>query len=163
MASHYNPYLPSTPNNKNVNKKQKNCYFSNNINRSGENFLESKNSRDLYFDAPNIFRQLASGRIDLERYGHFFLDVPFLTGCIETARQKALYHQVSYNGIYFMCCNMPVVSNDYMKVLESHRNSYMAYNLIHYYLSCIQSTGCINYLYMLKDQLSSKIFANAIV
>lgn len=157
----YNPYVPNSKNN--VNKKQKNCYFSNNINRIGENFLDFKNSRDIYFDAPNIFRQLSSGKIDLEKYGHFFFDIPFLTACIETAHQKALYHQISYNGVYFMACNMQVVTEDYSNVLDTHRRAYLAYSLVFNYLSWMKATGNINYLYQLKDQLSSKVFTNAII
>ena len=50
-------------NNNSNQKKTKPNYFSTNINRFGESFLDMKNSRDIQNDAPRIFRELARKNI----------------------------------------------------------------------------------------------------
>ena len=147
----------------NNNNNPRSNYFMQNIQKSGETFLEYKNSRDIYFDSPSIFRQLSRKQIDLERYGHFFQEVNFRDACISAAQQRALESDIAYNGI--VCMIQMYNGNVHPAthgVMESHRKASIAYNLIFTYLSEMRRTGDINWLYALVTELSRPELKNAI-
>lgn len=143
----------------NNNNKPRNNYFSNNINKIGEDFLDYKNSRDIEYDVPIIFRQLAQKRIDLARYGHFFFEVHFLESCINAINKKIIFYQCSYNGMIALIASIQQrrmqVNNEIMATMETHRNAWRVYSLINYYLVRLRKEGDINNLYRLCNDLSN--------
>ena len=152
----------------NKNKKKPSNYFINNIERLGENFLEYKNSKDIYFDCPSIFRQLGKRQIELDKYGHFFFDIPFLDGCITACNQRANFYGWSFNGMYAMiekykACGQ-AAPQEIIAVSDTHLNAWRAYNTIHYYLYQMRLTGNIQFLYRLADILyTNQILRNSIL
>lgn len=149
-------------------KKRPSNYFVNNIERIGENFLDYKNSKDIYYDCPNIFRQLGKRQIELDKYGHFFFDIPFLENCIAACEQRAYFSGVSFNGMYTFCQvnyiqNRIPIPEQINNVMDTHKNSWRVYSTIAYYLRCMRQSGNIQYLYNLADMLyTNHVLRNAI-
>lgn len=136
-------------------------YFKNNIERMGEEFLSFKNSSDFKREAPIIFRQIATKKIDLESYGHFFLEKQFLQSCIDSAIEKARFHGASADGLQAlisMSISRGVYYDPYYdEVLRQHINTSNAYNTVYSFLINLKNTQDLNYLYAMADTLSSNM------
>ena len=50
---------------------KENNFFTQNIDRYGENFLDYINARGIQNASINIFRGIAKGKINLDKYGHY--------------------------------------------------------------------------------------------
>lgn len=157
-------------NNNSNQKKTKPNYFSTNINRFGESFLDMKNSRDIQNDAPRIFRELARKNINLEVYGHFFLDKHFLENLIEVAKNKVIFHNTSFQtmnyAISVMNMNRQPIDQNIIDVAYTHKNIADTYNVIYYYLKMIENSNRTNIipLYNLSDVLyRNATYKNSII
>ena len=132
-------------NNKNKNNKKPANYFINGINKIGENFLDYKNSKDIYYDVPTIFRQLGRKQIELDKYGHFFFDIPFLDGCISACNERSNFAGISYNAMYMMASQYTnagqQVPPNIASVMDAHQNTWRVYQTISYYLQLMRNTG----------------------
>jgi len=71
----------------NRNNNRQNNYFTQQIQKGGENFLNSKTPRDMAQDADRIFRDLVRGKIDVAQYSEYILNPSLL----ETLITKAAY------------------------------------------------------------------------
>lgn len=136
-------------------------YFKNNIDNLGEEFLAYKNSSDFKREAPIIFRQIARKKIDLESYGHFFLERQFLQSCIDAAMDKIRFHGASADGLQNFI-NMSIANGFYYDpyyddVLRQHINTCNAYNIVYSYLNELKNTQNLNYLYAMADTLISNM------
>lgn len=146
------------PNNQNQRRKP-NDYFTMNIQQYGENFLEFKNARDLEMESIRIFRGLARGQIDIDKYGHYFLDGQLLSSCIQAAFSKKIYFDISYTGVFklhesiFASGDTP--DPNILMVLDHHKKSSEAYKIILDGLNNIRATNNVNYLVCLVDSLSA--------
>ena len=58
-------------------------FFSQSKKQYGDDFLRYMNARDLQLKAPQIFRQMAKGQINVVENGKYFLDRTFLEACME--------------------------------------------------------------------------------
>lgn len=136
-------------------------YFKNNIERFGDEFLAYKNSTDLKREAPIIFRQIASKKIDLESYGHFFLEKQFLQSCIDVAIEKIRFHGASADGLRFLISastSNGLYYDPYCdEVLRKHINTCNAYNIVYGYLNQLKMSQDLNYLYAMADTLISNM------
>lgn len=92
---------------KNNNNNNSN-YFSQMIAQKGENFLDNLTAKDIQFAAVRIFRDLARGRIDISKYGEYFLNRNFTMLLIEEAQRQynifeissiAVQNFIAYNSI----------------------------------------------------------------
>lgn len=139
-------------------KKKQNDYFSQSIQQYGENFLQYKNARDLEMDSIKVFRGLARGNINIDRYGCYFLEPQFLNACIQAAYSKLVYFNISFSGVnyykdaIFASGNTP--DPNIIMVLDHHKKCSEAYKIILDNLNNIRSTGDINYLVCLANSLS---------
>ena len=156
--------------NNNQNKKPRPNYFSNNINKSGECFLDFKKAGDIQNDAPRIFRELARRSINLEVYGHYFLEKHFLENLIEVAKNKTIFHNITFQtmnySINIMNMNGQLVDQDTINVAYTHKNICEVYNIIYYHLDIIYRSGMTDLkpLYVLCDILSrNPIYKNSIL
>lgn len=142
----------------NNNNRKRNSYFSTNIQQKGENFLEQKNAQQLQNDAIRIFRDLARGNVDLEKYGEYFLDPMMIDACIIAATNKVMYHTISYNGVNYMInylnSMMQAVDPNIIMVSEDHRKSMEVYTIILQNMQCIAQTKDLNYLPALINNIS---------
>lgn len=157
-------------NNFNNPKKPKSNYFSTNINKFGEAFLDLKNSRDIQNDAPRIFRELARRSINLEVYGHYFLEKHFLDNLLDVAKKKTIFHNTTYQTMQYavnvMYMNGQLVEQNIVNVMTTHKNIAETYNVIYYYLGLINYNNRMDItpLYSLCDILSrSAIYKNSIM
>lgn len=134
-----------------------NNYFTQNIQKFGKDFLLYKNAKELEQESNKIFRELARGRVDLEKHGHYFLNQQFLESCIVNAYNKYTYHNISFTGINYFVINQPGAGQDMniITVLEQHRRSAEAYCIILQTLNTIKSTYDYSYLYGLYDKLKN--------
>lgn len=144
---------------KNNNQKKKgNDYFTQSIQQYGENFLQYKNARDLEMDAIKVFRGLARGNINIDRYGCYFLEPQFLNACVQAAYSKWTYFKISYEGVNLLKDNIfasgMTPDPNIIMILDHHKKSAEAYNIILAGLNNIRSTGDINYIFCLANNLS---------
>lgn len=144
---------------KNNNQKKKgNDYFTQSIQQYGENFLQYKNARDLEMDAIKVFRGLARGNINIDRYGCYFLEPQFLNACVQAAYSKYVYFKISQDGVNLL--NDTIYASgvtpdpNIIMILDHHKKSAEAYNIILAGLNNIRTTNDINYLFCLANSLS---------
>ena len=83
---------------RNNNKKRSN-YFSDNIERFGEGFLQRFDAKKLRSDARRVFSDIAFGNIDFDKYWSYFTEPMFINALIDAANTKLMIHGVSYNAI----------------------------------------------------------------
>lgn len=134
------------------NKKQRPNYFQQNIQRLGENFLNTKNANELEVDSIRIFRDIARGNIDVERDGKYFLNTQFLECCITGASLKLNMHTINHNGVTLLVANG---NNDPMTlaVLNNNKRCMEAYTIIYTNLNNIKITQDPNYLSVMANNL----------
>lgn len=134
-------------------------YFTQNIQRMGEEFLSLKNSKDFQREAPNIFRQLARRQINLETYGHFFLEKQFLDSCINVAYETILVNQALVTSLNYYISNMTLmygkVDPYYYTIYKSHDEKLKAYTVVHQHLVALRDSGNINYIKSLASVLTT--------
>lgn len=134
-------------------------YFTQNIQKAGEEFLAFKNARDFEREAPMIFRQLARRQIDLSKYGHYFLEKQFLESCINVASKKVMFHSTSANGIFFHIDYLNR-TNSYVdpyevEVYKSHYETSEAYSVVYRNLVALRDSENLGYLKTLANILST--------
>lgn len=132
-----------------------NNYFSQNIQKFGEDFLVLKNARQLEFDAIKVFREMSQNKINIDKYGHYFLEQQFLDSLIKAANTKYIYHNISYTAISMVTSQDPRFAQDQnvLIVLDQHKRSFYAYQLILTVLNNVRATYDYSYIYALSDQL----------
>ncbi|MGL5751126.1 MAG: hypothetical protein ACRCXT_11400 [Paraclostridium sp.] len=142
------------------NKKgnQQNNYFTKNIRDRGEDFLFYKTAKDLEFDAMSVFRDIARGKVDLNKFGGYFLNTQFLDSLIKVSYEKYCTHQISYNGVSMLINSYASMgqSPDMMvlTVNENHKRLAEAYLIIYNTLMYIKNTNDVTNLYILPNNLN---------
>ena len=116
------------------NKKKRENYFQQNINRYGSNFLDIIPLDRIKLDTVRVFRELARGSIDIDEYGKYFTNTRFLEACIETAATKYNLHYISAMGVERLIAEN-VQGYNIGVVYEYHCNAANAYRLINLKLS----------------------------
>lgn len=136
----------------------KNGYFQKQIQQNGQNFLEFKNARNLENDSMMIFRELAAGKIDIQKYGDYLLDDNLLNACILSATNKYKMHAVSYNGVNLLIGNATLQYGSadpyYFSVLEYHKRRMEAYGMLINGFNNIKMTKDKAYIFTLSNSLS---------
>lgn len=132
-----------------------NNYFSQNIQKFGKDFLNYKTPRDIEFESGKIFREISQGKIDIAKYGQYFLNQQFLESCIASANNKFMFHNISFTGLNFMIINDINAAQDMsvLAVTDQHRRSAEAYYIILQVLNTVKVTYDYSYLFGLYDQI----------
>lgn len=118
--------------------KRKN-YFSDNIQRNGENFLQQFDAKKLRNDARRIVMDIAFGNIDFDEYGIYFSDPQLINALIDVVYTKLVIHSTSFNGLDFM--SKSVSSSDIENIKRYHRRLAEAYQLFYDYFTSIKASG----------------------
>ena len=147
---------PKFQNNRNQNQ---NNFFTKAIQRYGENFTERMNAQEMKNGAIQLFREIARGRIDSSKYGHYFLDTQFMETCLAEAVEKLNFHAINYQGLNWFI-NTNGATNMHLVVLEQNRRSVCAYDAIVKCLVNIKATGDTSHLCALGNMLRN--FRNSI-
>lgn len=124
-------------NNKN-NRNNNNNYFTQQIQQDGTNFLASRNAYQIQQAAPRIFRELAQGRIDIEKNLEYFKNIYFLNNCIDYATKKYDYYNISRFAVQTLIDNRkmygPVFTeielNTHEAIFNEHQVQEKAYQVI---------------------------------
>lgn len=118
-------------NNNNRNRNNRDNYFSKNIRQYSENFLEGKDLNTLLRDAKIIFRDIAYGNIDYQRYFPYFQNPQLLNALVSAANEEAFEAQM-------ICCSIDtwiqtenyngrMIDNRVMALREKWGRKYQAY------------------------------------
>ena len=134
------------------NKKQRPNYFTQNVQRFGDNFLRQKNANELEMDSIRVFIDIARGNSDVENDGKYFLEPQFLESCISGASLKLNMFTTNYNGV-LMLVNSGVNDTMTVSILEYNKRCMEAYTIIYNHLNNIKVTGDINYLATMANNL----------
>lgn len=113
----------------NNNKKKRENYFQQNINRLGNNFLDLLPLDKIKLDTVRVFRELARGNIDIDVYGKYFMHTKFLEACIETSATKFNLHNISAMGVERLIADN-IQGYNIGAVYDFHKNAAAAYRLI---------------------------------
>lgn len=135
-------------------KRQRN-YFTNNIEKSGEDFLKDKDPFRIRADFKIIFRDLANGRIDLRNYAKYFEDDNFVYNLILEAYSLYYEYYMSSMGMMYYFNANNISDQSAMAVLNKHQQKCSAYKLIHDSLSTYYQNKTIEILLPLAGQLRS--------
>lgn len=144
--------------NLNNNKKQNNDYFSKSIQQKGAGFIECKNALEIQRDAIKVFRDIARGNINFEKYGEYFLQDVFLSNLIIAANSKLISESIKRDGVNLLISQMSQTGANcdmQLIVLQDLINKTQAYQIILNNLTALQQSGDVNWLYTLSAQISS--------
>lgn len=126
-------------------KNKRENYFQQNIQRSGQDFLETMPLDKMKLDAVKVFRELARGNIDIDVYGKYFFNPRFIEALISTAETKYNFHLISAMGVDLLL-KQNVQGHNIFAVYEYHNSATSAYGLIFAKLTEFRYTGDVNIL-----------------
>lgn len=140
-------------NNKIKTSKKDSRFFTEFINRSGQDFMVRENPVNIYNKIPLLLKDIAFGNIDLEKYGKYFS--PQLVNIM----YDKTYDIAQNKYIYTKAIELYVAhdtNNDRAKLLlrKSIREA-NAYNILLYGIDALRNTGDLSILiamaYRLKE------------
>lgn len=120
------------------NSKRKN-YFSDNIQKFGENFLQQFDAKKLRNDARRVINDIAFGNIDFDEYGIYFSDPQFISAIIDVIYTKLTIHGTSYTALEHM--SREITNSDIENIKRYHRRLMEVYNLFYDYFTAIRESG----------------------
>lgn len=116
-------------------------YFEMNIQKKGEDFLDSKSIDEIQRDAKKrIFQDMAFGNIDYEKYGRYFMEPRFLEQLIVTARDEMENHRVKYTALKEFD-NAHPGDIRVVTICAVESRLVCAYETIYYYLKTVRDSG----------------------
>lgn len=151
-------------NNKNKNK-QNNNYFTNQLrnfqNKNIENFLTAMTPKDLEVDAIRILRDLAKNRINVDEFSKYFYDDKLRVALCDAVLLKMQLHSISATGVeLFMQTQNAVINptlfNQSSQVLDFHRKSASAWDIVHECVASFYNSLNLDYLKMIYSKLYAK-------
>lgn len=118
----------------NNNKKRSN-YFTQNIMNNGPNFLNSKNAKDLQYDAVRILRDIARGAVDVREYYDYMCNTQLINAIIFVSGQKIDFHSVSAMsvGFYINCAStnpQMMLPETIYSILDDHQKTAYVYGVV---------------------------------
>jgi hypothetical protein len=119
--------------------KKRNNYFSDNIQRNGEGFLQQYDARKLRNDANRVFKDIAYGNIDFDKYWAYFTEPTFINALIDVADTKYRIHQYSYESLFNT--TMMRTTNDLEIIKRYHKRLAEAYRLFYDYFVGVKMSG----------------------
>jgi len=147
---------PNYNNNNRNNNRKRNNYFTQNIQRDGEYFIEKKMIQQLQNDAIRIFRELAKGDIDVNEY-YGYLAHPTLSKVLNDA---AIYNLIKYTEVLSaldfkiaaMSSYQQQVPQETINIREEYRCKHEVYNAIYYNIQNFIITKDANFIIAMIDQ-----------
>lgn len=137
------------------NNRRENNFFTRNIERFGDKFLEHINANDVQNASISIFRELAKGRVNIDKYGHYFTYNQLLDPCIESARIKLTLYSISYRGVSLLSMDPnSATTPEVVSVMDYHKKCFEAYTIILQQLNNIKIDKDVSHLYVMINALS---------
>lgn len=129
-------------------------FFTKNIQRSGENFLESMNAMDMQRGAIMLFRDLARGNVNIETYGVYMLDYQLLENCLIAANGRLTLHSINFTGVSMYATALsPNIPDNVTAILNYDKDCALAYEIIVRELNNLRNTGDLNHLIVMVNNL----------
>lgn len=135
----------------NNNKKQRN-YFTNNIERYGDNFIEQFDAKKLRMDARRVFSDIAFGKIDYDKYWQYFTNSLFINALIDVANTEYVIHSTSqyameeYTKIYGTNPQFSAIMTYHRRNAEAHYILLSAFLLIRENRFMVESVSALKIL-----------------
>ena len=145
---------------KNKKPNQKN-WFVQQEERFGANFIEMVRADEMQKGAIRLFRDIARGNINLSTEGQYFTNPQFIENCLIAANSKYVYYSTLFEGLNALSSIDASRVNDanYQATYRNIKLSMEGYGLIYNGLLNIKSSGNLNYLYTLVNQLAPYRFS----
>lgn len=141
------------------NNRRANNYFTQSIQRDGEDFIEKANPQKLKNDATRIFRDLAKGAVVVEDYYQYLANDKLLNAM----EQVALGQFAKYSEV-LNCINYKIgavnhygqsISNELSSIAQEYGWKVFVYEKIYYNLQNFKVTKDINYIIAMISQISN--------
>lgn len=133
--------MDNTMREKNIN------YFSNGIQKYGENFIALKSAQDIQRDAKKkIFKDMVFGNINYDLYGKYYTDANFLDNIITVAQNERDIHWVEGEALEQYDATHPGGTIAKYKSVQ-HKNTAAALHAIYCALTNIRSDN-MNIMYL---------------
>lgn len=104
-------------------------FFSDNIAKSGEGFLEAMDAKSLRIVSKRVFNDIAKGNIDFDKYWTYFTIPMFIDALVDVSYTNMLIHTTDMN-MYMTACNQIGTNSDTEAMLRYHRRLSEAYTII---------------------------------
>jgi len=138
---------------KHNNNKKKNNYFTKAIQRYNDpDFIKYKNAKELEFESNIIFRELASGKIDIVEFGCYFVNPDLLNAMIKVSYEKYIFYYYSHQGMQALA-QLKGADATISMVQDAHRRSTEAYRILNEGLQHLAATGDPNQVFALANLL----------
>lgn len=125
----------------NNNKFNRRNFFSDNISKSGEGFLEAMDAKSLRIVSKRVFNDIAKGNIDFDKYWTYFTIPMFIDALVDVAYTNMLIHTTDMN-MYMTAYNSIGANSDTEAMLRYHRRLSEAYTMI---FNTFNSLKCNSY------------------
>lgn len=119
--------------------KKRNNYFSDNIQKNGEGFLQQYDAKKLRNDARRVFLDIAHCNIDFDKYWMYFTEPMFIDALIDVASSKKIIHGTSYNALD--ACSRDSYDPNVETVKRYHRRLFELYSLFYEYIYAVKASG----------------------
>lgn len=121
--------------------KQRQSYFDQAVRDLGENFLSFKDVTTIQRDAKKrIFKDMAFGNINYEKYGIYFMDPRFIDNLIIAAEDEMTNHMYKAQSLYmFDMANPGIQKVIALQAFEARLWS--AFTIIWQHMSYIKNTN----------------------
>lgn len=135
--------------------KGKTSYFDMAIQKDGEDFLDSKSANEIVKDAKKrIFKDMAYGNINYEKYGRYFTEARFLDQLLAVAEDEMYNHQTMWQALTMLDQNNPGNIRTITLCNKENRLA-TAYGIIYTCLKYVKDTG---YNISVLPNLTSQIY-----
>lgn len=135
--------------------KGKTSYFDMNVQKDGEDFLDKKSATEIVKDAKRrIFKDMAYGNINYEKYGMYFTEPRFLDQLLIVAEDEMYNHQTMYQALTLLDQQRP---GDIRIITLCSKENRLAtvYGIIYSHLKYVKDTG---YNISVLPNLTSQIY-----
>ena len=139
-------------------KKKGSMFFESMIHDFGSDFMVRARPNDIFKKAHLMFKDIARGNIELEKYGQYFLDGNLLTIFINASYEKRFYYITHVNGMNLirqfpqMCPN--IAGSDMMEnFYRADNEALSAYSILNDGFKQILATGDLNILPVMMNQI----------
>lgn len=132
-------------------------FFDKNIEMFGERFLDRITSRDIQRGAVSIFRDIAYGNLEVEKYINYFSDARLTENLLVVATQNLMIHSVHAQAIniaYNVDPNFRI-SAEVNSIYVNDKKSLDAYATIKCALENFKVSGNAGYLTALRNTLGN--------
>lgn len=142
-------------------KKMRNNYFTQNVQRNGENFLAEARPEQLSRDAIRIFREMTQGKINYQDCEQYIGDPTMLSTLISVSYNRWVECSYIFESVnYYVTQNAAAgftVDSGYISVMEKYKSMRDVYAIINCGLQTYFNTRNVGDLISMGNNLNKYI------